>query len=225
MIDIDKTFRGYLAYVKYEKDEKGENKGLDLYIFPEFIKLITHTIFNVGDYEKAREMTETVKDLAYKHVLKTTNKTFWEVEKEAITKHKRITFVKHVYDIFLLESWWNFESYMFFMEKHRPPDKRFYLPRRKTLQPVCRDLEDLANREIKFLGISLPSRTGKSTLALLFMTWIMMKRPDSHSALGGHSGLLVKGFYNEILNFTTTSEYAYEEIYHFWNPDKFLLAR
>ena len=40
----------------------------------------------------------------------------------------------------LLESPWVFESYLLYMEKNRPDSKKFYIPRKKTLQVVAQDL-------------------------------------------------------------------------------------
>lgn len=106
-----------------------------------------------------------------------------------------------------------FESYLFYMEKNRPAQKKFYPPRRKPLAIIVQDLQDLEDRKIEFLGVSLPPRTGKSTLCIFFMTWIMGKRPDSHNAMSGHSGILANGFYDEALNLITTPEYTFSEIF------------
>ena len=90
----------------------------------------------------------------------------------------------------LLEAPHLFESYLLYMEKNRPDSKKFYIPRKKTLHVVAKDLQDLEERKIEFYGLSLPSRVGKSTMCIFFMSWIMGKRPNSHSAMGGHSGKL-----------------------------------
>ena len=113
----------------------------------------------------------------------------------------------------LLEAPHLFESYLLYMEKNRPDSKKFYIPRKKTLHVVAKDLQDLEERKIEFYGLSLPSRVGKSTMCIFFMSWIMGKRPNSHSAMGGHSGKLAKGFYGELLNLINTQEYNYSEIF------------
>lgn len=61
--------------------------------------------------------------------------------------------------------------------------------------------------------------THNSTTFLMFLAWIGMKRPNSHSAYGGHSGILAKGSYKEIMNFLTTPEYAYWELYNYWHSN------
>ena len=59
----------------------------------------------------------------------------------------------------------------------------------------------------------MPSRVGKSTICIFFLAWVAGKRPNSHSAMGGHSGKLAKGFYGELLNLVNTREYKFSEIF------------
>lgn len=113
----------------------------------------------------------------------------------------------------LFEAPYLFESYLIYMEKDRSPMKRFYLPRRKTLKVVVDDLQDLEDRKLDFYGLSMPSRVGKSTICIFFLAWVAGKRPNSHSAMGGHSGKLAKGFYGELLNLVNTREYKFSEIF------------
>lgn len=59
------------------------------------------------------------------------------------------------------EAPYHFESFLFYMENNRRPEKRFYEPRKKTLGVVVQDLQDLEDGLLEFLGISLPPRVGK----------------------------------------------------------------
>ena len=124
------------------------------------------------------------------------------------------------YKLLLLEAPYLFESYLFYMEKNRSPKRKFYYPRRKTLKTVVNDLQDLEDGEIEFYGLSLPPRVGKSTICIFFISWIMGKRPNSHNAMSGHSGILADGFYGEILNLILTQEYTFNEIFPFAKLDK-----
>lgn len=78
-------------------------------------------------------------------------------------------------------------------------------------------------------GVYLAGRTLKpthnSTIAIQFLTWLMCKRPNSHSAMGGHSGILAKGFYKEVLNFISTEEYAFADMYNYMHPDSKVMIR
>ena len=106
-----------------------------------------------------------------------------------------------------------FESYLFYMEKNRAHKRKFYTPRRRTLKTVVDDLQDLEDGKMDFYGLSLPPRTGKSSICIFFLSWIMGKRPNSHNAMSGHSGILADGFYGEILNLIATQEYTFHEIF------------
>lgn len=122
-----------------------------------------------------------------------------------------------------------FESFMFFMEKNRPFAKKFYEPRRynkngkPALKIVADALQGLENREYDFLGISQPARTGKSTICIFYLCWKSLRHPNDHNAMIGHSGVLVKGFFKEVLNLMTSTEYTYQEIYTHYNPTMTLI--
>lgn len=146
-------------------------------------------------------------------------KNIWEVEKVVQESDSEYPLLNQFYDVLKLESYYNFESFMLYMERKRHWTKRFYFPRRKTLKVVVKDLEDLENRIIKFYGLSMPSRVGKSTICIFFLAWVSLRRPNSHSAMGGHSGILAKGFYKELMNLFTTEEYTFSELFYFWNPE------
>lgn len=106
-----------------------------------------------------------------------------------------------------------FESFLLYMEKNRSPKKRFYQPRAKTLKIVVDDLQNLEDGVIEFYGLSLPPRVGKSTVCIFFLAWCAGRHPDLHNAMGGHSGILAKGFFKEFLNLITSTEYTYCEIF------------
>lgn len=111
------------------------------------------------------------------------------------------------------EAPYHFESFLFYMEKNRRPEKRFYEPRKKTLGIVVQDLQDLEDRKIEFLGISLPPRVGKSTLCIFFLAWVIGRHPESHNAMSGHSGILADRFYRDVFKLTENEEYTFKEIF------------
>lgn len=146
---------------------------------------------------------------------------FWSVEKLVSGRGIPYELVDKYYEILKIESFYVFESFIYYMEKNRAWSKRFYQPRRKTLKAVVDDLqtlEDGTKRQV-FYGLSMPSRVGKSTVCIFFLAWIAYKRPNSHSAMGGHSGILAKGFYKELLNLIVTPEYTFKELYDYKHPE------
>lgn len=171
------------------------------------------------DIEYGLQLTKRSKGIIERFCMKQTGGTIWDLEKYAQDHNTPYDLIDKYYELLKLESYYNFESFMYYMERKRNWSKRFYYPRRKTLKVVVNDLEDLENRKIKFYGLSMPSRVGKSTICIFFLAWVAMRRPNSHSAMGGHSGILAKGFYKELMNLFSTEEYAFDELFFFWNPE------
>lgn len=165
------------------------------------------------------QLTNRSKEITERFCMEKTGGTIWDLEKYAQDHNTPYDLIDKYYELLKLESYYKFESFMYYMERKRNWSKRFYYPRRKTLKVVVNDLEDLENRKIKFYGLSMPSRVGKSTICIFFLAWVAMRRPNSHSAMGGHSGILAKGFYKELMNLFSTEEYAFDELFFFWNPE------
>lgn len=106
-----------------------------------------------------------------------------------------------------------FHYYLIYVEWNRLPEKKFYIPRMKALRPVVDALQDLYDRKIRILTISLPPRVGKSTLGMFFITWIAGKDPEGSSALGGYSSTLTDGFFDELLEIITSEEYLWADVF------------
>lgn len=113
----------------------------------------------------------------------------------------------------LLRAPYKFDDYMLYVEKDRAPEKQFYLPRRKVLKTVVDDLQDLEDGKLDFYGLSMPPRVGKSTICIFFLSWVMGKRPNSHNAMSGHSGILADGFYDEAMNIIISQEYNWGDVF------------
>lgn len=145
---------------------------------------------------------------------------------DAVRRKPDVIWQELYFKAVLAESPFLFESFVEYLEHNRANEKKFYAPRKRILHPVAMDLQWLEDDpKAKFYGLSMPSRTGKSTLALMFIVWIMCKRPNSHSAMIGHSGILAKGFFKEALNFITNEEYAFADMYQYMHPDSKIMLR
>lgn len=185
------------------------------------VKAIEKEIKNTPDklvlyedyFECIKLMKQDDKELAYRYnaSLRKYLKKALKIFDDKIALSKIDFLQKESYHIEAVDK---FDSYLIFVEWNREPNKKFYLPRRKVLKVLVDDLQDLAEHKIKFLGISLPPRVGKSTLCIFFMTWMMGKHPDSASVMSGHSDKLTNGFYNEILNIITDhNTYLWHEVF------------
>ena len=103
-------------------------------------------------------------------------------------------------DTLLFDAKYDFDSYCRYLEWNRPKQKKFYEPRRSVLKTLVDDLQDLYDDKLDFLSISLPTRVGKSTLCIFFISFVMGNRPLVANLMSGHSDKLTKPFYKELLN-------------------------
>ncbi len=188
-----------------EKTIKAISQEIEKY--PDRLKLYE------DNFECIKILAETDKPLAFRYntAFRKRLKKALRIFNDTLSLEKLDNLRKESYHI---EAEDIFDSYMIFIEWNRAPEKKFYLPRRKKLKRVVDDLQDLADHIIKFLGISLPPRVGKSTLCIFFMTWMMGKKPSIANVMSGHSDKLTSGFYEEILNIITDSTtYLWHEVF------------
>ena len=195
------------------------NFGVDEELINAYVLAANTAILEEKEIEYGLKISARAKEIIEYYVLKLSGDDIWALERYCQINDEKYTLVDNYYELLKIESYYLFESFIQYMEKDRNYLKRFYQPRRKTLKIVVDDLQKLEDEPIKFQGVSQPSRTGKSTVCILFLCWIALKRPNSHSAMGGHSGILAKGFYKELLNMMTTEEYTYKEMFFFWHPE------
>lgn len=111
----------------------------------------------------------------------------------------------------------SFDSFMLYNEVNRPLDQQFWLPRRKILLPICRDLEALERGEIDELNISLPPRVGKTALIEMFTIWIMLRHPELSNLYCTYSDTVAKTFYEALVEVLyDPATYAWRDIF----PDR-----
>ena len=197
-------------------------QAVDVKVVDALFKASQVAMFTENDPNYALIVTAKAKAILDKiGVIETKGKySLWTLENLSVNKQKNFEIIDLFYEILKQESFYNFQSFMYYMEKNRQSQKRFYYPRRKVLKPVVDDLMDLEFATYSFYGLSLPPRVGKSTICIFFLAWIMLRRPNSHNAMCGHSGVLAKGFYKEILNFLTSADYTFRELFEFWHPNR-----
>lgn len=107
-----------------------------------------------------------------------------------------------------------FHLYLLAVEWAREPSKKFYVPRVKVLRPVAEALQELEEGVLDLLAISLPPGSGKTTLAIFYLTWIGGRHPEEPSLTGSHSNSFVRGVYDECLRiFEPNGEYLWHEVF------------
>ena len=100
------------------------------------------------------------------------------------------------------------------VEWNREPDKKFYPPRRMVLRDVVRALQELEERKLDLLAVSMPPGSGKTTLAIFYLTWIAGRHPEEPTLTGSHSNSFVRGVYDECLRiFDQNGDYLWQEVF------------
>lgn len=91
------------------------------------------------------------------------------------------------------------DCYLLYLEMNRKPNERFYQPRRKVLKQVVDALQMLVDDELDELFISMPPRVGKTTILMLFVTWIIGKNSEMSNLYSAYSDTITKAFYSGVL--------------------------
>lgn len=107
-----------------------------------------------------------------------------------------------------------FDDFCIAMEWERPPSQRFYLPRRKQLYPIAREMQKLTDDELDFLGLSMPPGTGKSALETFFLCFTVGRNPLAGNLIGSHNNSFLRGLYEEVIRMLDPDgEYCWHEIF------------
>ena len=96
-------------------------------------------------------------DAAHAH-----NKKVREFAKQYAKEQNSLNMLDLYKKTLLFDAPHDLDSFIQYMEWERDPSKKFYAPRRKKLKKVVDSLQDLADKRIDLLGISLPPGTGKA---------------------------------------------------------------
>ena len=108
----------------------------------------------------------------------------------------------------------DFDFFMRALEMNRPPQERFWMPRRKKLMPVCKALQDMEDGSLDELFLSCPPRVGKSTLIMMFLAWVMGRNSEKSNLYCSYTDSVVGVLYNGILEMLQDPvTYAYFEIF------------
>lgn len=179
-----------------------------------------------GEIKRDPYDLDTYKDLYYMCIetMKTDRelgveylKQFSAFIEENIVKFDDESYLKEIYRlhrrVLLAAAPYDFDSYLLYIEWEREPSKKFYVPRRKVLQPIVKAMQDMIDDKIDLLTISMPPGTGKSTLGIFFLSWVMGRYPDSQNLASAHSGMLTRSFYDGVYQIITDSEYLWKDVF------------
>ena len=132
----------------------------------------------------------------------------------ALAKMGKEDALKHLRRAYFLTAQDYFDDFLIANEWDRPPKNRFYLPRRKQLLPIVKEMQRLHDGEIKVLGVSLPPGVGKTTTAEFFLDFTVGKNPLDGTLTVSHNNAFLRGVYEDtIRRLDPDGEYAYHEIF------------
>lgn len=176
-----------------------------------------HSIQAMQDFKNiCREVAKTDKNRAVMYLLKLSEELEriipivverdLQATKEMMNIHKQV--------LVLAAQNNHFDSFLQALEFDREPDKRFYLPRRKVLQPIVNAFQEVADGKLDLLTVSQPKRTGKTTMGLLFVLFRSGLSPTGSSICSGAGNDLVKSFYTGCLDvLNKPEEYLFYEMF------------
>ena len=144
------------------------------------------------DYRSAAQACKLLHDYAYTEKLR-------KALREAITadpKREWLNLYRDTYD------WWaydRFDDFMLAVEWNRPAEEQFWLPRREKLMPIAQKLQDLEDDKLDELFLSQPPRTGKTTLMVMFLLWIMFRNSERSNLSCTYTASVADTFFNRLL--------------------------
>ena len=121
-------------------------------------------------------------------------------------KYHRMSYLLTARDIF--------DDFMVYIEWERPLNEQYWLPRRKKLKVISDALQSLEDGELDELFLSQPPRTGKTTIVLFFVLWVILRDPERSNLYTSYTDSVVGVFYKgllEILNDPYT--YAWQDVF------------
>ena len=114
----------------------------------------------------------------------------------------------------LMDAKVDFDSFLLYLEFNRNPSERFYLPRRNVLRPIVNAFQEVADGKLDLLTVSQPKRTGKTTLGTWFVLFRAGNAPNGSSVCSGAGDMLVKSFYNGMLDVLTQKDkYLFYDVF------------
>ena len=108
----------------------------------------------------------------------------------------------------------DFHSFLIALEWERDPCERFYQPRMNILRPIVNQMTDMmVHDKYNMMMLSMPPGTGKSTLGLFFLSWVIGRKPNKCNLAVGYSTPMAKSFFGRIGAIDESMDYTYHTIF------------
>ena len=139
------------------------------------------------DFNLAHEKNKEVRRLSAKYAAERTDMKMFELNKRSL----------------LFDAPYDLDAYLMYLEFNRKPQERFYLPRRRIMKRVADAMQRLVDGELDELFLSMPPRVGKTTMLMMFVTWLVGRDSEKSNLYSAYSDVITSAFYNgclEIIN-------------------------
>lgn len=93
----------------------------------------------------------------------------------------------------------DFDSYLLYLEIDRPPEQRFYQPRRRIMKGLVDAIRQLVDNELDELFLAMPPRVGKTTILMFLITWLIGRNSERSNLYSAYSDVITKAMYNGVL--------------------------
>ena len=118
------------------------------------------------------------------------------------------------YKCYLLTAKERFNDFLIALEWGRKPSEKFYEPRMSRLKDITDGLQALADNELDELFISQPPRTGKTTMAMFYMLWLIGRDSEKSNLYCSYSDIITSAFYGGVLEILQDNvTYRYGDIF------------
>ncbi len=115
---------------------------------------------------------------------------------------------------YLLTARDHFDDYMIYIEWNRPLEEKFWLPRRKKLIEICSSLQDLEDGQLDELFLSMPPRTGKTTLMSFFCSWVSLRNSEGSNLYSSYTDSVARAFYSGLMEILTDhTTYLWKDVF------------
>lgn len=168
-------------------------------LIPKIFAKIKKTPRDITAYDDLFSLCRNMEEENFK-LAHETNRTLREMVIAAMRQRYNVSGFFELYKKTLLFDAPHFlDSYLLYLEINRKPNERFYQPRRRVLKQVVDALQMLADDELDELFISMPPRVGKTTILMLFVTWIIGRNSEMSNLYSAYSDTITKAFHNGVL--------------------------
>lgn len=147
----------------------------------------TLRILEETDKDEAHRRNKEIRRLSAKYAAERTDAKMFELNKRSL----------------LFDAPYDLDAYLMYLEFNRKPQERFYLPRRRIMKRVADAMQRLVDGELDELFLSMPPRVGKTTMLMMFVTWLVGRDSEKSNLYSAYSDVITSAFYNgclEIIN-------------------------